>query len=1257
MIDVSQTIKSLYRSNVIPHIIRFTIGSTEYTETDIVSGSLSIQESICSKNTLVYNSVEAAKLEVTLAKETGNIKELTGKELIIYADVNETSIPLGVFTIKEAKLDGDYFTNITAYNRMQIFLDTVIDEWWNETLVFPLTLKQLILALCSHLGVPCSLPSSWTNSNITIRRNAYFENATAAELLGYIQEVSGSFFTVDRTGTLKKLNSSEETTLFTYEMLLNDPEFADFEAPSIEKLWIHASDDDVGVTVGTGTNTYTITANPLLYSFGTSDLTSIATNILASIERNGYVPFKATVKCQPYIEVGDPVTVSSYKGNQASFLLMTRKMSDIGLISDEIEVKGETEIKQRKSNAKQVKALNRKMHEVVNTLEEFRSTISEIETDVNASLSDYKIYYLQNNGTTPSVDDQNWSETPPTWIDGLHIWKKEEKITNAGTIYTLPPVDITGAKGAKGDTGETGDTGVGITNAVFQYILSTSDSAITVDELYPEGTLYPDDYVLPRQTITTNWTYNKPFVPGYYLWSRLEVTYDDNTVKYTVPVLEGAYNDIYSSIVENKTDIIQNKEQIGLKADQTYVVEQVNQIEGQIEQERIDRNAEIVLSANSIRSEVYRKIFVRPIREYSVYLQNDGETPTTDSSGWSENAPTWIDGKHVWMMHVTEFSDGFESTYEYGNPVDITGNSGTSVSITEKRVKYQYSSSGTTVPSGTWSETVPEVPKGNYLWTWTYVHYSDGNETNAYSVSYVPNDGIPGAKGDKGDRGDTGAKGDTGDDGNGINSITYYYARTTTQNIPSAAEVTSTTIPELDATNKYLWQKEVITYTKTSPKTTVLLLAVYGDKGNQGEQGIQGNTGEEGNGIQNITYRYATTTTQTAPAEGSITSITIPEMSAENKYLWQKETINYTKTGVSPKVTVSLIAIYGDQGIQGETGNGIKSWKVEYKAGTSATTPPTGTYSESVPIVPAGNYLWTRITYTYDDDTTMTSYSVSYKAGQTQTVQNQYYLSASDTEVNSLAPLYPSDTLYLKDYRFPIVETSETNRWLYDQPDNIPGFYMWMRQKITMDDGTEIYTVPTLDKGYSELFVYHLEEKAGIEETNNNVRVYAEGLRTLQTDVATIKSEDIANINIDINKIRSDVASSYEKVQEDFVSKQELGSTLEQTKSEVKAEIWETNEGQRVVKATANLDEDGLHVSTANDDTTLDATGGGILVMKDENGNQVVVVKFTKDDSLANYLEVMNYLTFGAHRWERRTGQEWNGVETVGSAALWKGAV
>lgn len=61
-----------------------------------------------------------------------------------------------------------------------------------------------------------------------------------------------------------------------------------------------------------------------------------------------------------------------------------------------------------------------------------------------------------------------------------------------------------------------------------------------------------------------------------------------------------------------------------------------------------------------------------------------------------------------------------------------------------------------------------------------------------------------------------------------IKSITQYYAATSTQTQPST--ITYTTIPTLNSTtNKYLWQKQVITFTDNTTQNIITLIAVYWD--------------------------------------------------------------------------------------------------------------------------------------------------------------------------------------------------------------------------------------------------------------------------------------------------------------------------------------------------------------------------------------------------------------------------------------------
>lgn len=70
-----------------------------------------------------------------------------------------------------------------------------------------------------------------------------------------------------------------------------------------------------------------------------------------------------------------------------------------------------------------------------------------------------------------------------------------------------------------------------------------------------------------------------------------------------------------------------------------------------------------------------------------------------------------------------------------------TGATGTAAAITSQAVEYQASTIGTTVPTGTWSSSVPSVLQGSYLWTRTTLTYNDGTTVTSYSVGRMGIDG------------------------------------------------------------------------------------------------------------------------------------------------------------------------------------------------------------------------------------------------------------------------------------------------------------------------------------------------------------------------------------------------------------------------------------------------------------------------------------------------------------------------------------
>ncbi len=444
MIDVSDTIKSAFKSDDFHGEISLTIGAHQYTANNILNGSTTITESISSGDDIDFRAVEKSCLEMSLINITEGISDLKGQTLTLSQRVLNTDIPLGVYTIVDAVNDGDYLYKITAYDNLQKF-DTDVSSWWNDEVVFPISLRDLLISLCTKVGVSYEFPTEFTNSDFMVTKNIFVEEATGIDFLGYIQEVCAGFIRASRTGvmTLLQLSWTEQTVLYpsltiypnvtiyptaeaegesgtnfdpqiiyTVPLTKEKLNISDFTVQKISRLQIRGSEEDVGVVVGEGTNTYVIEANPLLYSFtGSEHDSAIAGNIYNVISTITYTPVSTKVKAQPYIEVGDLVKFVSLEGREAYAPLLYRQMSGFLLNSDTVQSKGrEVRDNTVQSVNKTTKVLNQRLHEVVNTVSEFRSTMTLVQTE----LSDAETRITNNESEIKQTADEIRSEVSET---------------------------------------------------------------------------------------------------------------------------------------------------------------------------------------------------------------------------------------------------------------------------------------------------------------------------------------------------------------------------------------------------------------------------------------------------------------------------------------------------------------------------------------------------------------------------------------------------------------------------------------------------------------------------------------------------------------------------------------------------------------------------------------------------------------------------------------------------------------------------
>lgn len=141
---------------------------------------------------------------------------------------------------------------------------------------------------------------------------------------------------------------------------------------------------------------------------------------------------------------------------------------------------------------------------------------------------------------------------------------------------------------------------------------------------------------------------------------------------------------------------------------------------------------------------------------------------------------------------------------------------------------------------------------------------------------------------------------------------------------------------------------------------------------------FKGQTGQNGTSVTvrstSVTYQVGASGTTKPTGEWKTEVPSVPN----GQFLWTKTVVNYSDGKSTEAYSVSYKGTNGTNGSNG-TSVTVRSTSVTYQAGTSGTTPPTGTWSPTVPNVANGQYLWTKTVVNYSDGKSTESYSVSYK--------------------------------------------------------------------------------------------------------------------------------------------------------------------------------------------------------------------------------------------------------------------------------------
>lgn len=120
-----------------------------------------------------------------------------------------------------------------------------------------------------------------------------------------------------------------------------------------------------------------------------------------------------------------------------------------------------------------------------------------------------------------------------------------------------------------------------------------------------------------------------------------------------------------------------------------------------------------------------------------VWIKYAAQEPTESSHSMGDIPDDWIG---IYSGNASTAPTDWQQ-YTWYQIKGEKGDTGAAATVTGTTVEYMISDSGTIVPSGSWSTTIPTVPQGKYLWTRVTTTFNTGSPAVSYSVTRMGLDG------------------------------------------------------------------------------------------------------------------------------------------------------------------------------------------------------------------------------------------------------------------------------------------------------------------------------------------------------------------------------------------------------------------------------------------------------------------------------------------------------------------------------------
>ena len=420
------TVSTGFRNAVMsgkPQKLKLTFGENQIAEQNLSISGLTYSSMAFEDEELTIGAACSAELGIELLNFDGGLSsfnfdgtEFTASIGVLVGEEYEY-VPLGVFISEKPDKLKPKKISITAHDRMVKF-DVSADAFLNS-LSYPTTLKNIFTSLCAHVGVPASM-ADFPNSGKTFDSPLFrTQDVLCREVLQWIAEAACSFARISRSGVCELAWFTN--TIVTFNKTANSADYynavvSEYQVAKIDKLQVAASEKDIGVIVGTGTNAYQIIDCPMLYGYTDAQIRPYAQVIYNRLNSfAAFTPVELDAKGDWSLEAGDMIKVVTDDGTY-TFPIYRMDLTFKGRARIQYISSGTPSRPAISAENRRTLIAGRAAHEIEMTVEGMKQTVTRVAflTPVESD-------------TDPSLgwdDDQKTANTGYQWYnDGkIKVW-------------------------------------------------------------------------------------------------------------------------------------------------------------------------------------------------------------------------------------------------------------------------------------------------------------------------------------------------------------------------------------------------------------------------------------------------------------------------------------------------------------------------------------------------------------------------------------------------------------------------------------------------------------------------------------------------------------------------------------------------------------------------------------------------------------------------------------------------------------------